>query len=522
MANANTEKRENRGLILTVLLIAVFMAVLDTSIVNVSLPKMMQVFGVSTDEIQWVVTAYSLVVGTIIPITGYLTERFGYKRIFMIALFLFTLGSLLCGLAWSNAVMVLFRIIQAIGGGALMPVAQAMIFRMFAREKRGQAMGMFGIAIMFAPAIGPTLSGYITEYLNWRLIFFINVPIGLVALFLATAAMREMEHYTEQKFDFWGFITSTVGFSTLLYGIGNVADKGWTNTEVLSFIGVGAVSLLAFTIIEWNKKEPMLQIRVVKHGVFSLTQIILSIASVILFVPLFLFPIFLENIMGLSAVQTGLLLLPQALVTGMMMPIAGTLYDRIGARWLAVAGFAVTAFSMYLTTFLDVNTPFSTIILWLALRGFGISLVMMPITTAGLNAVPNQLVNQATALSSTIRQVAMSFGTAWATLLYSHRIAFHVADNSDQINLFSPTSQMAFNQIQQQFMAMGQTMTEAKQSAISYIMGQIQIHSMVQGMSDVFYVTVWLAVAALLLALFITEKRQNRSLRDEPSLSETG
>jgi DHA2 family multidrug resistance protein len=280
--------------------------------------------------------------------------------------------------------------------------------------------------------------------------------------------------------------------------------------------------LRAFTIIEWNKKEPMLQIRVVKHGVFSLTQIILSIASVILFVPLFLFPIFLENIMGLSAVQTGLLLLPQALVTGMMMPIAGTLYDRIGARWLAVAGFAVTAFSMYLTTFLDVNTPFSTIILWLALRGFGISLVMMPITTAGLNAVPNQLVNQATALSSTIRQVAMSFGTAWATLLYSHRIAFHVADNSDQINLFSPTSQMAFNQIQQQFMAMGQTMTEAKQSAISYIMGQIQIHSMVQGMSDVFYVTVWLAVAALLLALFITEKRQNRSLRDEPSLSETG
>jgi EmrB/QacA subfamily drug resistance transporter len=512
---------KNRGLILATLLIAVFMAVLDSSIVNVSLPRMMQVFGVNTDEIQWVVTAYALVVGTIIPITGYLTERFGYKRIFMIALFLFTLGSLLCGLAWSNPVMVLFRIVQAIGGGALMPVVQALIFRMFPREKRGQAMGIFGIAIMFAPAIGPTLSGYITEYLNWRLIFFINVPIGVVVLFLAAAAMREMEHYTEQKFDFWGFVTSTAGFSTLLYGIGNAADKGWSDPEVMAFIGFGAVCLLFFILIEWNKKEPMLRIQVVKHGVFSLTQVVLSIASVILFVPLFLFPIFLENIMGLSAVQTGLLLLPQALVTGLMMPIAGRLYDRIGARWLAVAGFAVTAFSMYLTTSLDVNTPFSTIILWLVLRGLGISLVMMPITTAGLNAVPNELVNQATALSSTIRQVAMSFGTAWATLLYSHRIAFHAAANADQLNVFSPTGQMVFSQIQQLFMTMGQPMAEARQSAIGYLAGQIRIHSMVQGMSDVFYVTVWLAVAALILALFIAEKRPEGSQPAGSSLQET-
>ncbi|WP_028777493.1 DHA2 family efflux MFS transporter permease subunit [Shimazuella kribbensis] len=497
---------QSKRLVLSVTIIAVFMAILDTSIVNVAIPKMMAVFSVDTKEIQWVVTSYTLVVGTIIPVTGYITEKFGFKKIFIFSLVVFTLGSLLCGLAWSNESMILFRIIQAIGGGALMPVSQAMIFRLFPKEKRGQAMGLFGISIMFAPAIGPTLSGYIIQYMDWRLIFFINVPIGVVATIIAMVSFKELDHRVDRKFDVTGFITSTIGFSTLLYGIGLVPEKGWGHDEVLFFVGVGSVSLLIFIAIEWVKKNPMLDLRLLKIPVFTVAQIITSLTSVILFVPLFLFPIFLENIAGLTALQTGLLLLPQALITGLMMPVAGMLFDRIGARWLAVIGMAITVYSLHLTTQLDVNTSFSTIAFWLILRGIGISLVMMPVSTAGMNAVPNHLVAQATALSNTIRQVAASFGIAWATLLLSNRQVFHSANYADQYNVFSSFSQGIVQQIQSAYMGLGQSFTEAKASALGYISGQIQVHTTVQAMDDVFYISMWLAIFALVISFFIGKK----------------
>ncbi|MCH5584405.1 DHA2 family efflux MFS transporter permease subunit [Shimazuella sp. AN120528] len=499
---------QSRRLVLAVSIIAVFMAILDTSIVNVAIPKMMAVFSVDTKEIQWVITSYTLVVGTIIPVTGYVTERFGFKKIFIFSLTVFTLGSLLCGLAWSNETMIIFRIVQALGGGALMPVSQAMLFRLFPREKRGQVMGLFGISIMFAPAIGPTLSGYIIEYLDWRLIFFINVPIGVAVTLIAIISFKELEHHTQQKFDVTGFITSTIGFSTLLYGIGLVPEKGWSDDEVLFFVGIGVVSLLVFIIIEWIKKDPMLNLRLLKSPVFTISQIITSLTSVIVFVPLFIFPIFLQNIAGLTALQTGLLLLPQALITGLMMPVAGMLFDKIGARWLAIVGMGITAYALYLTTQLDASTSFSTITVWLILRGIGISLVMMPISTAGMNAVPNHMVAQATALSNAVRQIASSFGIAWATLLLSNQQLFHAATYSDQYNVFSGISQGIVSQIQHVYMGLGQSISQAKASALVYISGQIQVHSMVQAMDDVFYVSMWLALFALVISIFIGKKEE--------------
>ncbi len=507
---------QNKRLVLAVTVIAVFMAILDTSIVNVAVPKMMAVFSVGTNEIQWIITAYTLVVGAIIPVTGYLTERFGFKKVFLLALAIFTIGSLLCGLAWNNESMIIFRIIQAIGGGALMPVSQAMIFRLFPVEKRGQAMGIFGLSIMFAPAVGPTLSGYIIQYLDWRLIFFINVPIGIIAFLLALIGFKELEHHSRGKFDIWGFITSSVGFSTLLYGVGLVPEKGWGDGEVVAFTAIGITSLLIFIAIEWLHKNPMLDIKLIKNPVFAVAQIITSLASVILFVPLFLFPIFLQNIEGLSSVQTGLLLLPQALITGIMMPVAGSLYDRIGARWLAVVGMGVTAFSLYLTTSIDVNTPFHTIILWLILRGIGISLVMMPVSTAGMSTIPHNKVGQATALSNAFRQVAASFGIAWATLLMSTRQVFHVDSYSNQYNLFSDSSQNIITQFQNMFIGLGQSVAQAHQSAISFLTGQIQVHSTVQAMSDVFHFTFLLALFAVVVSFFIGGKKDKQQ-KEKPA-----
>ncbi|MDN4593544.1 DHA2 family efflux MFS transporter permease subunit [Polycladomyces subterraneus] len=503
-----TEQRENGGVenrlaATVVLIIAVFMAVLDMSIVNVALPSMMTEFGVDTSDIQWVITAYTLVVGTLVPITGFVSDRFGYKRVFMLALVLFTVGSFLCGLAWNNASMILFRIIQGLGGGALMPVSMAMIFRMFPPERRGTAMGFFGIAIMFAPAVGPTLSGYLTEYLNWRLIFYINVPIGILDLFLAMFLLKELAHGSRQRFDLWGFLTSTLGFSTLLYGLGIVPDKGWTDPEVIGFLSVAIVSLVVFVLIEWNIDQPMLDLKLIRNGAFFVSLAIVSITSIALFVPLFMIPLFLQNISGLSPIDTGLLLLPQALVTGLMMPIAGFLFDRIGARWPAVIGLCLTAYSLYLTHFLDVNTSHSTLVWWMVLRGIGVSLLMMPVTTSGMNAVPSEKVGQATAINNTFRQVSASFGIAWATLLLSHRQAYHAAVGAEQFSLFSPQANETLQQLQNMFSAMGQPLFQAKASALGLLMGQIHAHAMVQAMDDVFWVTMWITIATIVLAFFL-------------------
>ncbi|MCP1309333.1 DHA2 family efflux MFS transporter permease subunit [Paenibacillus tyrfis] len=491
------------GLAMLAIILGVFMAILDTSIVNVAIPKMMNVFGVSQSQIEWVVTAYSLVSGALVPATGYLGDRFGYKRMYVISLVIFTIGSGLCGIAWSNESMIVFRIIQAIGGGAMMPISMSMIFRMFPVEKRGMAMGLFGIAIMFAPATGPTLSGYIVEYLDWRLIFTINVPIGIVDIFLSMAVLQEFKMEVKKRFDVWGFLTSSTGLATLLYGIGKVSEKGWGDSEVVVFLTLGFAFLVTFVVLELTVKEPMLDLSLLKNGMYTLSLLVSSLVTVIMMGMLFLLPIFLQNISGLSAVETGLILLPQAIASGIMMPIAGGLFDKFGARPLAVIGLLITAAALFLTSNLSMETSRATIIFWLTLRAVGMGLMMMPVQTVGMNTVPMEKVGQGTALSNTIRQVSGAFGIAWLSLLFGDRKDFHTAYLSDQLNRVSTTVIDQVTKIQNQFIAMGQSAAQAKMSAMNYIGGQVQIQSTIIALDDVFYLTAGLSLLAVVLSLFL-------------------
>ncbi|MEK8130368.1 DHA2 family efflux MFS transporter permease subunit [Paenibacillus filicis] len=489
------------------MILGVFMAILDTSIVNVAIPKMMSVFGVNQSQIEWVVTAYALVSGALVPATGFLGDRFGYKRMYIISLIIFTIGSALCGIAWSNDSMIVFRIIQAAGGGAMMPISMAMIFRMIPNEKRGLAMGLFGIAIMFAPATGPTLSGYIVEYLDWRLIFTINVPIGIADLFLSIFFLKEYKSEIKRSFDVWGFVASTTGLASLLYGVGLVGEKGWTNHEVLAFLIVALISLTAFVLIELNIKEPLLDLSLLKNGTFTLTLLISSLVTVIMMGVLFLLPVFLQSISGLSAVQTGLILLPQALLSGFMMPIAGALYDKLGAKKLAIAGLLITAYALYLTAQLTIETSFATIIFWMCLRAAGMGLMMMPMQTAGMGTVPPDKIGQGTALSNTVRQVSGAFGIAWLSLQFSGRRDFHSANYAEQLNSLSVTVTDQIAKIQNAFISAGQSAAQAKSSALSYIYGQVQMQATVTALDDVFIVTAVLSLVALVMSLFFKEKR---------------
>lgn len=510
----------NPGLAVIVTTLAIFMAVLDTTIVNVSIPKMMNVFGVNTTQIQWVVTAYTLVVGAFVPVTGYLGDRFGYKRTFLMALSLFTIGSALCGLAWNNDVMIFFRIIQALGGGALMPISMAIAFRIFPPERRGFAMGLVGIAIMFAPAFGPTIGGYITEYMDWRLIFYINVPIGIIDFFLATIILKELSHSTKRRFDIAGFIASSLGFSTLLYGLGIVANKGWNDPRVVTFVAIGIVSLISFVVIEFTVKYPMLDIRLMKDSpIFSVTILITSISSIILFATLFLLPVFLQDISGLSPLRTGLVLLPQGIVVGIMMPISGWLFDKIGARWLAVVGLLIAAYGLYLLQSLDVTTSFGTVSAWLMVRAVGLGMVMMPVTTAGMNEVPIEKVGQATAITNTTRQVSASFGVAWLANLLSSRTKFHASILKDQFNVFSHKANESLTYMQHMFMGSGMTAAQAKGTALYLIWGQIQKTATVKGIDDVFWATTWLIIAGVVLGFFLRSGRRKEK-QEMPMMGE--
>lgn len=504
-----------------IIILGVFMAILDTGVVNVAIPKMEAELGATTEQIQWVLTGYMLTMGVLIPVSGWIMEKFGPRNLFIFSLFTFTLGSALCGMSWNLASIVFFRIIQAIGGGFMMPVAMAMIFRIFPPDRRGTAMGIFGIAIMAAPAFGPALSGWLVQVSSWRLIFYINVPIGIVALIMALLSMHEFPHEAKTKLDVMGFLLSTVGFFCLLYGINNVTNDGWHSLFVQGFIWSGVVLIILLVFVELRVKNPVINLRVLNNYMFSMSLLITSIINVALFVGIFLLPLYLENIMGFSALRTGLFMTPAALASAVVMPIGGRLFDRIGARPLGLLGLAIIVLSTFGFTGLTLSSNGGHIQLLYITRSIGMGLTMMPIMTAGMNTLPVKLTSQGTAITNTVRQVASSLGTAFLTSYMTTQQKIHAIVTSGSITAFSPQGQK-LQSVQQVIQAMGVAPALAHKYALLLVYNLIQQKSFVQGMDDTFYVATFLTLLAFVCVMFFASKKEreirlsNRRKREKP------
>lgn len=482
------------------IVLGVFMAILDNTVVNVAIPKMMSVFNTTQSQIQWVITAYMLVIGMLTPVSGYLGDRFGQKRVYIFALLVFTIGSALCGLAWNSDVLITFRILQAIGGAMLMPTSMTILFSMAPPERRGAVMGIWGIALMFAPALGPTLSGYFVEYLDWRLIFYINVPVGFFSFLLVTATIPAMKGRHQERMDWPGFITSLIGFFSLLYALSDAPSDGWHSINVMSFLFVGLVSLALFVVVELTSDRPMLDLRLLARRVYLASLVSTSLLSISMFGVLFLLPIFLQNAIGLSPLQTGLLTLPGALITGVLMPISGFLFDRIGARPLGLLGLAIMAVTSYFFLGLNVDWAFGAIMLIYLFRQAGMGLSMMPISTAGMNDVPPSLISRATALQNTVRNVAGSIGTAYlstvmqtsnasAFVQYSGRLSPHALQGL-QIGHAPPS-------------VFGITSGAALQDIVNYL----RILAFQTGMQQALFVALVIGIIAWLSVFFIGKKK---------------
>jgi EmrB/QacA subfamily drug resistance transporter len=426
------------GLPLVVLIVGMFMSILDTSIVNVAIPTMQNAFGTTTDEIQWIATSYTLVLGVVVPLSAWLSDRFGPARTYNVALLTFAAGSALCGLAWNLESMVVFRIVQAIPGGILPVVTLSMVYRIVPREKIGAAMGMYGLGIIVAPAIGPTLGGYLVEYVDWRLIFFINVPVGILGAIAAVMVLPKFPAVKSQKFDVLGFLTIAGGLFTLLLALSEGQDWGWTGYRVISLLSASVILLALFVIIELEVDHPLLDVRVFRYWPYTNSLLLISVLMVGLFATLFYIPLFLQQAQGLGAFDAGVLLLPQALVMAVLMPIAGRLYDKIGPRWPAVIGLTVVAIGTYALHGITLDISKGEIAALLALRAGGMGLAMMPVMTGGVAAVPTNKVGAASAFNNVAQRSAAALGLAILTAMMTSQQAGMLQDRTSMIGADTP------------------------------------------------------------------------------------
>ncbi len=495
---------------LGVTIIGGFMSILDTSIVNVAVPKMMAVFAVDTDQAQWILTAYMLTMGVIQPTTGYFCDVLGSRRMYLFSLAVFVLGSALCGSAWSNESMIAFRVLQAVGGGMIIPVTMSIVYQVFPPAERNMAMGIWGISAMVAPAVGPTLSGYFVEYLDWRLIFTINIPIGIIGYVLASLVLRESPVNRDHKFDVGGFITSAIGLFCLLLALSEGTDEGWTSAYILTLFYIAAVNLILFVFIEINHDTPILDLTLFKDWNFSLSTLVTFIGTIGLYGGIFLMPLFLENMRGCTAMQTGMLLFPSAAAAGVTMPVAAKLADRFGAKPVVVTGIILLTLGSLPLMYVDLDTSNDTVMLLMMVRGMGLGLFIMPVTVLGMNSVPLAKINRATSLNNAVRQISGSMGIAILTTVLEHRQIVHLQVIAENIHQASQAATQTIQNQQLKFLHAGSTWVIAKLKALTMVTAMAERQSFIFAFDDAYLILALICGLAVVPALLLKSAKPKK------------
>lgn len=476
--DSTLQQKKPPYLMLAVLFIGAFVSFLNNSLLNVALPSIMVDLKIKDySTVQWLATGYMLVSGVLIPASAFLITRFSNRNLFITSMAIFTVGTATAAFAPNFGVLLTGRMIQAAGSSVMGPLLMNIMLVSFPREKRGAAMGIFGLVMITAPAIGPTLSGYIVEYYDWRLLFEMILPLAVISLILGIWKSKNvMEQNKNATIDYLSVILSCIGFGGLLYGFSSASADGWTDTIVLITLIVGAISLVAFIVRQLQLKEPLLDLRVYKYPMFALASIIAIVNAVAMFSGMILTPAYVQSVRGISPLHSGLMMLPGAIIMGIMSPITGKLFDKFGPRMLAVVGLVVTAVSTYMLANLQIDSSYAYIILVYTLRMFGMSMVMMPIMTNGLNQLPNRLNPHGTAINNTAQQVSGSIGTAVLVTIMNSVTKSHAED------LMASVDPASF--------------TKATQALLTQ-------KALLAGIQYSFYVALGINIVALILAFFV-------------------
>lgn len=412
---------EYKWKVLIAVVFGIFMVILDTTVVNVAFQTLRQDFGATLNDSQWIISIYVLSLGISTPLSGFLADRFGIKRIYLSGLALFVVGSLLCGIAPNLGFLIAARAVQGIGGGIALPLSVALLLSTFPVAEQGAALGIFGVAALVAPAVGPILGGWLVDQNLWRFIFFINPPIGIVGVILGSQLLRERKIDRKASLDVWGLVTEILGFGSVLYAASLAASEGWTSPDVIAWFAMGGIGLVAFVWVElFIAKEPLLDLRLFQKRVFLNASLLGYVSVVALFGAEFLMPVYLQALRGTTALETGFILLPLAITGGISSTIAGRLYDRLGPRPLVGVGFSVLMINTWQLAQLTATTPIGWIVFLLALRGIALGLTVQTTLVTALSVVPMRQIARGSSLSNATRNVVQSVGvTLLATVLAS-------------------------------------------------------------------------------------------------------
>ena len=488
--------------VILVAIIGTFMVILDSTIVNIALPHIIAVFNDTVDRAQLVISAYLMATGIGAPLAPFLSARFGMKRVYLLCQAGFLAGSVLCGLAWNTNTLVLFRIIQGLCGGLLSPLTMAFLFMNVPEKNRGSAMALFGIPLMLGPAIGPTLGGWLVDNWGWRMCFYVNVPVVTAALFMGLAWISETST-SKVSLDYKGLLLAALGFSAVLWGFSYAPSWGWTDSRIVAIVALGIISLVAWVMVELREKSPLLDLRIFSYGGYSLATGVSFVTTIGLFSAVFLLPLFLQNLRGLPAFNTGLVLLPGALGAMITMPISGFLYDRVGPRLPALAGLVITGLASLSLQTVDVTTPDSQLQLILLVRSMGMGLVMMPVMTFALASVPPVLTAQASSLSNVTRTVFASLGTAVFVSLLDNFQKVNLAMLVQTVTPDSPGTMRVLSSMQVMAQQAGLSFEAARQAATSMLYQFVTLRASVMAFEKVFLLGAIVAFMGILPSLFL-------------------
>lgn len=510
----------NKWAILTVVILGSFMPILDNNIVNVALPKIMATFGATVDQIEWVVTGYMIAFAIIMPATSWLQEFMGLKKVFLGSLALFCLGSAFCGLAWSKDSLIFFRILQALGGGALMPSGLTLVSFAFLPKERGMAMGIWSIGAMVAPAVGPFLGGYLADEMSWRAIFYINLPVGVLTILAAILILPTIRRGEAiRKFDFLGFSGLAVFLAFLLIALAQGQREGWNSDYILSCFGLSLLGLIFFIIANLSIQEPIVDLHLFAIPNFLMANIVNFVRAVAIFGSLFLLPLFLQNLLQYTAFGSGIILAPLAITVAIVAPFSGFISDRIGPRLPLTLGTILVAISLYFFKDISLNSDYWFLFWPQVLRGVGLGLINAPLMSAAINAVRREQTGSAASFITIIMQIGGAFGVSLLSTILQRREFFHYAHFLQNLsNPLAPAVRQAEEAAQSLLLKSGFVPSEVFIKGKALLALWFQRQAAVCAFQDAFLFSALLICIGIVPALLIRNE-QAGALKEKPVLA---
>lgn len=504
-----------RWWLLANVMIGTFMAVLDATIVNVGLPKIMASFGVGIDKIEWVLTAYMLALAVMLPTSGWMADRFGYKRIYFLGLLLFTSGSFFCGYSSTENMLIISRVVQGLGAGMLMPVGMAIITREFPPEERTLALGFWSIAAAASVSFGPLIGGYLVDHFNWPLIFDVNVPIGIGGMLATAIIQKEYKSTRKRKFDPVGFISVSTFLPALTYALteGNATTNsdGWNSPVVLIFFAIAAISLTVFLVTELTIREPLIELSLFKDFNFAISNLVIFIFGIGMFGSTFLLPIYLQNSLGYTAIQAGSVFLPVGILQGISAPAAGIISRKINPKIPIIIGAFMLAISFYLNSQMTWLTEHAFIMITLYLRGLAMGLMFSPLTAIATLDIPREKQGQASGLINVLRQIGGSFGVAILSTILTSRVVFHAQIYGEGLDQHSPVFQGVMSHLGGFIMhTAGSAASVAAQQGRYLLFSNLGKQAFVQAIADDFLIAAVITVISAIPIFFLKTKKINK------------